>query len=58
MGIKYCYVGNVYNSEGQITYCPNCNEKLIKRNWHSVISNNLVNGKCRKCGHKIDGVFI
>ncbi|MEJ2104071.1 MAG: AmmeMemoRadiSam system radical SAM enzyme [Ignavibacteriaceae bacterium] len=58
MGIKYCYVGNVYNSEGQITYCPNCNEKLIKRNWHSVISNHLVNGKCRKCGHKIDGVFI
>jgi len=58
MGIKYCYVGNVYNSEGQTTYCPNCHEKLIKRNWHSVISNNLVNGKCRKCGHKIDGLFI
>ena len=57
MGIKYCYVGNVYNSEGQTTYCPNCNEKLIKRNWHSVLSNNLKDGKCRKCGQKIEGVF-
>ena len=58
MGIKHCYLGNVYNSEGQTTYCPNCNKKLIKRNWHSVILNNLVNGECRKCGYKIDGVFI
>lgn len=57
MGIKYCYVGNVYNSEGQTTYCPNCNEKLIKRNWHSVLSNNLKDGKCKKCGQKIEGVF-
>jgi pyruvate formate lyase activating enzyme len=56
-GIKYCYVGNVHNKEGQTTYCPNCKEKLIKRNWHSVLSNNLKGGKCRKCGEKIEGVF-
>jgi pyruvate formate lyase activating enzyme len=57
MGIKYCYVGNVHNTEGQTTYCPNCKEKLIKRDWHSVISNNLINGKCKKCEKVIDGVF-
>jgi len=57
MGIKYCYVGNVHNKEGQTTYCPNCNEKLIKRDWHSVISNKLVNGCCNSCDEKIDGVF-
>ncbi len=57
MGIKYCYVGNVHNKEGQTTYCHNCNEKLIKRDWHSVISNKLVNGCCKSCGEKIDGVF-
>jgi pyruvate formate lyase activating enzyme len=56
-GIKYCYVGNIHNLEGQTTYCPNCHEKLIKRDWHSVILNNLINGKCRKCGQVIDGVF-
>jgi pyruvate formate lyase activating enzyme len=57
MGIKYCFVGNVHNSEGQTTYCPNCKEKLIKRDWHSVISNKLLNGSCKSCGEKIAGVF-
>jgi pyruvate formate lyase activating enzyme len=56
-GIKYCYVGNIHHTEGQTTYCPNCKEKLIKRNWHSVISNNLVVGKCNKCDELIEGVF-
>ena len=56
-GIKYCYIGNVHNKEGQTTYCHNCNEKLIKRDWHSIISNKLVNGCCKSCGEKIDGVF-
>jgi pyruvate formate lyase activating enzyme len=56
-GIKYCYVGNIHHTEGQTTYCPNCKEKLIKRNWHSVLSNNLVDSKCKKCGEVIEGVF-
>lgn len=56
-GIKYCYVGNVHNKEGQTTYCPNCKEKLIKRDWHSVISNTIVNGYCNSCGEKIVGIF-
>jgi pyruvate formate lyase activating enzyme len=56
-GIKYCYVGNIHNKEGQTTYCPNCNEKLIKRDWHSVISNKILNGCCTACGEKIDGDF-
>ncbi len=58
MGIKYCYVGNVHNTEGQTTYCPNCKENVIKRDWHSVISNNLKDGKCKKCREKIEGVFV
>jgi pyruvate formate lyase activating enzyme len=57
MGIKYCYVGNIHNTEGQTTYCPNCNEKLIKRDWHSVLSNKMKNGCCKSCGEKIEGFF-
>jgi len=57
MGLKYVYVGNVHNTEGQTTYCPNCNEKLIKRNWHSVISDNIVNGRCSNCKTSIAGTF-
>jgi len=56
-GIKYCYVGNIHHTDGQTTYCPNCKEKLIKRNWHTVVSNKLINDKCRKCGEMIEGVF-
>lgn len=56
-GIKYVYVGNVHNLEGQTTYCPNCNEPLIIRDWHSVIDNKLKDGKCWKCATEIAGRF-
>jgi len=57
IGIKYCYVGNIYNTEGQTTYCDKCKTPLIKRDWHSVVSDKVVDGKCFKCGNKIPGVF-
>jgi pyruvate formate lyase activating enzyme len=57
LGIKYCYEGNVFNIEGQTTYCPNCRAALIKRNWHSIISYNLKDNKCPKCRTPIPGVY-
>ena len=56
-GINYCYVGNVHNVEGQTTYCPNCNEPVIIRDWHSVLNIEVINGNCSNCGEKIAGVF-
>ncbi|MBU1095648.1 MAG: AmmeMemoRadiSam system radical SAM enzyme [Ignavibacteriae bacterium HGW-Ignavibacteriae-2] len=56
-GINYVYVGNVHNVDGQTTYCPGCNKSLIKRDWHSVLENKLVDGKCYSCSYKIAGVF-
>jgi len=56
-GIKYCYVGNVFDREGQSTYCPECQTTVIERDWHSIISNNVKDGKCYKCGYKIAGIF-
>lgn len=56
-GIKYCYVGNISNSIAQATYCKKCNTSLISRDWHSVISNKTIMGKCFKCGEILDGVF-
>jgi len=57
MGIKYCYLGNIHDPESQSTYCPNCGSLLIKRNWHTVSTNNLINNKCFKCKTILDGVF-
>lgn len=56
-GLKYVYVGNVFNDEGQTTYCKNCNTPLISRSWHKVNYNHLDNGVCRKCGTVQDGVY-
>ncbi len=56
-GIKYVYVGNIHNLEGQTTYCQNCKEPLIIRDWHSVIDIKLKDGKCWKCNTKIAGRF-
>ena len=56
-GINFCYVGNVHNIEGQTTYCPNCNDSVIVRDWHSVIDNKITNGTCPKCLTEIAGVF-
>jgi len=54
-GIKYVYMGNVFNPEGQTTFCPACGAALIKRDWHTVFHNSLNKGRCSKCGQKISG---
>ena len=55
-GVKFCYVGNVHDSEGQTTYCPACHRALIRRSWHEVLENNLDDDRCR-CGETIPGRF-
>jgi pyruvate formate lyase activating enzyme len=57
LGIRYCYLGNVHNQKGETTYCPNCKEELIARDWHSILSYKIKDGKCFKCGFKIAGKF-
>jgi len=57
-GVKYCYVGNVHDTQGQTTYCPNCGIELISRNWHSVYSNKITDGQCPECGEKIAGISL
>jgi pyruvate formate lyase activating enzyme len=56
-GIKYCYVGNVFDDAGQTTRCPACNRVLIRRSWHDVLEYNLDNNRC-SCGQTIPGVFV
>jgi pyruvate formate lyase activating enzyme len=56
-GIKFCYVGNVFDEEGQNTYCPGCGRALIRRSWHDILDNQLIDGCC-PCGEKIPGYFL
>lgn len=56
-GIKYVYVGNVHDPDGQNTLCPSCGQMLIRRDWHSVLSNCIRNGACPDCGTAVAGRF-
>lgn len=56
-GLKYVYLGNVFHTEGQTTYCPNCKTALIRRSWHDIIQNLMQSNKCPKCGAEIAGRF-
>lgn len=56
-GIKYCYVGNVFDEEGQTTYCPSCGRVLIRRSWHDLLEYKLIDDRC-PCGQRIPGHFL
>jgi pyruvate formate lyase activating enzyme len=55
-GIKFCYVGNVTDDEGQSTFCPSCGRLLIRRSWHDILEYRL-QGKSCPCGEIIPGIF-
>lgn len=55
MGMLYVYIGNVPGHRYEHTYCPNCNEVLIKRYDFSVLRYNVTKDKkCPKCGSHIN----
>jgi pyruvate formate lyase activating enzyme len=57
MGLKYVYLGNVYDAEGQTTWCPGCGKALIARDWHNVVDNKMEAGRCPGCGAAVPGCF-
>jgi pyruvate formate lyase activating enzyme len=60
-GLRYVYTGNVHDFKGSSTYCHNCGEIMIGRDWYELSTWNLVRaGKasaCKNCGAGVAGVF-
>ena len=60
-GLRYVYMGNVHDFEGSSTYCHNCDEMLIGRDWYELSTWNLERADagvaCKNCGAGIAGVF-
>ncbi|MFA5042595.1 MAG: AmmeMemoRadiSam system radical SAM enzyme [Kiritimatiellia bacterium] len=56
-GCRYVYVGNVPGHAGEDTYCHSCKALSIDRYGLGIFKNNIVNGKCPKCGAVIPGVW-
>jgi len=56
-GMVYVYSGNMPGNEISDTKCPSCNSTQVVREGYRIASNSITDGKCNKCGHKIDGIW-
>ena len=56
-GLEYVYIGNVPGHKTENTFCPSCSEIIISRRGYKVTSIDIVEGRCRHCGHAIPGIW-
>ncbi|MDH3747903.1 MAG: AmmeMemoRadiSam system radical SAM enzyme [Gammaproteobacteria bacterium] len=60
-GLRYVYTGNVHDLKGSSTYCHNCGDTLIGRDWYELSTWNLrlenERGRCGNCGTAVAGIF-
>ncbi len=57
-GVRYAYTGNVHDSSGGSTYCHNCGQRLIYRDWYVLGDWQLTaEGACSFCGTPCAGHF-
>ncbi len=57
-GVRYAYTGNVYDKEGESTYCHECGRLVVGRDWFVLSEWNLTGeGRCAFCGARCAGVF-
>jgi len=57
-GIRYAYTGNVRDTAGQSTYCHQCGELAIERDWYRLGAWRLTDDfRCPTCNTRMAGVF-
>jgi pyruvate formate lyase activating enzyme len=57
-GLRYVYTGNVHDEEGGTTYCPECENPVVVRDWYEIRSYGLTEeGACTHCGRKLAGRY-
>lgn len=57
VGLKFVYTGNVSDTKRQSTWCPDCGQLLIERDWYALGEYHLRDGCCESCGRQIPGCF-
>ncbi|MBY0358936.1 MAG: AmmeMemoRadiSam system radical SAM enzyme [Candidatus Obscuribacterales bacterium] len=57
-GIRYAYTGNVLDPASQSTYCHQCRELVIERDWFNINKYALNDGHCASCNTLIPGRFV
>ena len=57
-GLRYAYTGNVHDEDGGSTYCHECGDRIIGRDWYELTDWQLDEaGACSACGTPCPGVF-
>ncbi|NKQ36896.1 MAG: AmmeMemoRadiSam system radical SAM enzyme [Chloroflexi bacterium] len=57
-GVRYAYTGNIHDRDGDTTFCHNCGQPVIVRDWYNLIEWHLTeDGRCQQCGTQCAGVF-
>ena len=60
-GLRYVYTGNVHDYEGESTYCHDCGQVLIGRDWYQLSVWNISTvgdrAACKFCNARLPGVF-
>lgn len=57
-GLRHAYVGNIHDPEADSTFCHECGNRLIGRDWYELTEWHLSgNNQCPECGAACAGVF-
>lgn len=56
-GVKFVYIGNVPGHRNNSTFCPGCDERIVRRRHFSVLEVKIKNGACESCGEIIPGIW-
>ncbi len=56
-GLRFVYLSNVAPHEGNRTLCPSCRQVVIDRLGFKLLSSDLKDGACGRCGTKIPGLW-
>lgn len=57
-GLQFVYTGNIHDQAGQSTYCQNCENKIIGRDWYEITDWQLDEcGRCKICKTLCPGTF-
>jgi len=54
IGLRYPYIGNIWGSKFENTYCYNCAQPVIERTGIFINNINLDKDRCPNCGFKIN----
>jgi pyruvate formate lyase activating enzyme len=57
-GVRHAFTGNVHDPDGASTFCHECGQILIRRDWYNISNWTITaDGCCPKCGTRCAGVF-